>query len=153
MARAIAQPPPVVDAFHQPPDSPVIIRNPETAAPYRAAAAEVTRRRESGLPPAGSVQVTTGPAASVPQLPMVGVARAYAGHEITRLKAQAETLERDLSVPPVGASGQQIPHLVEAQRQASAALEDIRAQIDRFNQMTDEETVTWAIQRPQSGRG
>src|SRR6516165_7050582 len=124
------------------------------ASPYSEAAAEVRQRQAAGLPPAGSaVQITTAAPASEPLLP-VNVARAYASREITRLRGQAEAIERELSRGPFGASGMQDLFLVEQQRAARAGLEEIRAEIARLDGMTDQEAQLWAAnERPRTARG
>lgn len=70
-------------------------------------------------------------------LPLLSVARAKVGHEVTRLRGVEAAIERELGRGAIGASGVPIPHLVERQRAARAELELVRMEIERLNNLDD----------------
>jgi hypothetical protein len=138
MSRRITAPRDASDTFNTAGDT-ILAHEPGVAQAYRSAAAEVRQRQESGLPPAGSVQVTTQVPASVP-LPDLGSSRQIIGAEIARLASQAEALRRQAEAPPLGlgnpnAAGNpylaQVHQIQATQReQASTQLAAVQAEMD-----------------------
>lgn len=100
-----------------------------------ARTAPVKARNEQSLPAPG------------PQLPFVHVARAVAAREIAALKARAEGIERDLARGVIGVVGQPVPHLIEKQKQDREALESIRAEIGRLENLSDLEVRQYAADK------
>jgi len=133
-ATRIAEPSLPAD-FMSPGDT-VLGHTPEQAAGYQAATADARHRQASGLAPAGSA-VRQSPAAPLTApLPMLGVARQILGAHLGRMRQQVAGIERDLSVPPIGATGQQVPYLVEAHRQARGTWRFSRARFPAWMPLT-----------------
>lgn len=87
------------------------------------------------------VPMSTDPApVTVPSgttLPPSAVAAAIVGREVAMLRKRAEELERFLSTPAVGAGGMQLPHVVQAQRDAREELDVVAGEIDRLSNLSD----------------
>jgi len=126
------------------PGDTILAHSPEQAAEFRAATADARHRQASGLAPAGSAVRQPAPAPSAVPLPMLGVARQILGAHLGRMRQQVAGIERDLSVPPIGATGQQVPYLVEAHRQARLNLEVLRGEIARLDALDDAQVQAWA---------
>jgi hypothetical protein len=104
------------------------------------------RRQVSGLPPAGAPTPQKAPDPG-PQLPFAHVAWVAVGREVQRLKAEAHGIERDLARGTIGATGQHVPHLLQAHADARAALDPIRAEVARLESLTDHAARVWAFER------
>jgi hypothetical protein len=150
MSRATTEPALPPDALSA--GDTILGHTPEQAEAYRAATASARFRQASGMAPPGSA--VQAPAPSAPGLPHIGVARALLGAHLTRLCHEVALIERDLSVPPIGVSGQVVPHLLEQHRLAGESLDTLRGEIDRLSSMTDEQCRAWAANdRPGVARG
>ena len=141
MSSRITEPPGNRDMYS--PGDTVLGHSPELVEHYRQLATRADQRRQA-LSGAGQ----SSPAEPAQQLPGVHVARQAAGREINRLQGEATRLERDLSVPPIGMTGQPDPYLIGRHRELQAGLEAVRTEISRLDGMTDHEAQVWA-----SGRG
>jgi hypothetical protein len=129
--RRIAEPPPNLDGT-SPGDS-IIGGGPGKASFYR-------NTTSWGQPRPGLAAYDPQPAAapSEPPLPMLNVARAVVAREAARLRGEAAGLERDLQRGVVGANGGIVPHLLERQREARAALVALEDEIRRIEGLDDE---------------
>jgi hypothetical protein len=99
----------------------------------------------SGQPRPGAVAPVAAP--SAPALPNAHVARQLAGHEVQRLRAQCDGIERSLARGFLGANGMQVPHLIEGQARDREALAEIRGEIDRLENLTDLEARQFAADK------
>jgi hypothetical protein len=145
MSRRTVEPVSPVDAFNPPADGPVILHDDATAAAYKAATEDARQRHRSGLPPASARGQQAVQAPAEAPLPLLGVARAVAGREIGRLKAEVAAIERDLQRGIVGPGGNVSEHLVTRQREARAYLEQVRAEVERIDSMDDEQVRRFAF--------
>jgi hypothetical protein len=79
-------------------------------------------------------------------LPMLGVARAAAGKEITRLRGVEAAIERELSRGVIGATGAPVPHLIQRAAEHRAELEHVRSEIEMLSAMSDDAVRLWAYE-------
>jgi hypothetical protein len=100
-------------------------------------------RREA---PIGARNPQPVPVPDGPVLPFSHVAWQFVNRKIQRLKAQAEGIERDLARGVMGASGQQVPYLIEKQTRDREALAEIRAEIGRLSELSDLEVRQFAYE-------
>lgn len=105
-------------------------------------------RQASGLPPKGARQAPAAPV--LPEgalLPSIGVARQVLGRHIGELSAEVAQIERTLSRSPgVGATGVQMPYLIDQRRQFQEALLNLREEIERLTGLSDAQVQAWAAE-------
>ena len=116
------------------------------AAFYRDGSLTASQRPRPVVP---GYEVPQAAPAEAP-LPMTGVARAVAGKEVNRLRAQVEGGRRDLAARfTFGVQGQQIsdPAMLAMRAELVAQIDAAAAEADRLNGLDDLAVRQWAHSR------